>query len=220
MKIILLTHERELNRASNTATLALNAYPTLCKRVLWARKAPDAWLMEHLSLGRTALLYPQTEESTSEESISRTQATNESPNLSQNLSQNQDPNPTPDPSSKLNPSPAQGATLPQDATQEAVQKTALKLGKPLNSLVILDATWQEAGKMYRQSPYLQSLARVELQAEQGSAFRLRRNQRQGGLCTLECIAAVWQDLGGGYSIAARRLLSEFNQWQAEIRAPA
>ncbi len=74
--------------------------------------------------------------------------------------------------------------------------------------------------MYRQSPYLQSLARVELQAEQGSAFRLRRNQRQGGLCTLECIAAVWQDLGGDYGIAARRLLSEFNQWQAEIRAPA
>ncbi|WP_232786009.1 tRNA-uridine aminocarboxypropyltransferase [Shewanella algae] len=193
MKIILLTHERELNRASNTATLALNAYPTLCKRVLWARKAPDAWLMEHLSLGRTALLYPQTEESTS-----RTQAANESPNQS----------------------PAQGATLPQDATQEAAQKADLKLGKPLNSLVILDATWQEAGKMYRQSHYLQSLARVELQAEQGSAFRLRRNQRQGGLCTLECIAAVWQDLGGDYSIAARRLLSEFNQWQAEIRAPA
>ncbi|WP_338327128.1 tRNA-uridine aminocarboxypropyltransferase [Shewanella algae] len=193
MKIILLTHERELNRASNTATLALNAYPTLCKRVLWARKAPDAWLMEHLSLGRTALLYPQTEESTS-----RTQAANESPNQS----------------------PAQGATLPQDATQEAAQKADLKLGKPLNSLVILDATWQEAGKMYRQSPYLQSLTRVELQTEQDSAFRLRRNQRQGGLCTLECIAAVWQNLGGDYSIAARRLLSEFNQWQAEIRAPA
>ncbi|WP_157929071.1 tRNA-uridine aminocarboxypropyltransferase [Shewanella carassii] len=216
MKIILLTHERELNRASNTATLALNAYPTLCKRVLWARKAPDAWLMEHLSLGQTALLYPQTEESTSEESISRTRAANESPNLSQN----QDPNPTPDPSSKLNPSPAQGATLPQEAVQKTALKAALKLGKPLNSLVILDATWQEAGKMYRQSPYLQSLARVELQAEQGSAFRLRRNQRQGGLCTLECIAAVWQDLGGDYSIAARRLLSEFNQWQAEIRGPA
>ncbi|MEL4427689.1 tRNA-uridine aminocarboxypropyltransferase [Shewanella indica] len=208
MKIILLTHERELNRASNTATLALNAYPTLCKRVLWARKAPDAWLMEHLSLGRTALLYPQTEESTSEESISRTRAANESPNV------------TPDPSSKLNLSPAQGATLPQEAVQKTALKAALKLGKPLNSLVILDATWQEAGKMYRQSPYLQSLARVELQAEQGSAFRLRRNQRQGGLCTLECIAAVWQDLGGDYSIAARRLLSEFNQWQAEIRAPA
>ncbi|WP_345841014.1 tRNA-uridine aminocarboxypropyltransferase [Shewanella algae] len=198
MKIILLTHERELNRASNTATLALNAYPTLCKRVLWARKAPDAWLMEHLSLGRTALLYPQTEENTSEESISRAQAANESPNLSQNQS----------PSSNLNQSPVQGATWPQDVAQN------------LNSLVILDATWQEAGKMYRQSPYLQSLARVELQAERGSAFRLRRNQRQGGLCTLECIAAVWQDLGGDYSIAARRLLSEFNQWQAEIRAPA
>ncbi|GAB1073568.1 MAG: hypothetical protein SAqTSA_36750 [Shewanella algae] len=199
MKIILLTHERELNRASNTATLALNAYPTLCKRVLWARKAPDAWLMEYLSLGRTALLYPQTEGNTS-----RTQAVNESPNLSQSPNQ----------------SPAQDATLLQDAAQEAAQKAALKLGKPLNSLVILDATWQEAGKMYRQSPYLQSLARVELQAEQGSAFRLRRNQRQGGLCTLECIAAVWQNLGGDYSIAARRLLSEFNQWQAEIRAPA
>ncbi|WP_345843656.1 tRNA-uridine aminocarboxypropyltransferase [Shewanella algae] len=199
MKIILLTHERELNRASNTATLALNAYPTLCKRVLWARKAPDAWLMEHLSLGQTALLYPQTEGNTS-----RTPAANESPNLSQSPNQN----------------PAQGATLPQDAAQEAAQKTALKIGKPLNSLVVLDATWQEAGKMYRQSPYLQSLARVELQAEQGSAFRLRRNQRQGGLCTLECIAAVWQNLGGDYSIAAGRLLSEFNQWQAEIRAPA
>nr|WP_263859188.1 tRNA-uridine aminocarboxypropyltransferase [Shewanella algae] len=204
VKIILLTHERELNRASNTATLVLKAYPTLCKRVLWARKAPNAWLMEHLSLGRTALLYPQTEESTSEESISRAQAVNESPNLSQSPNQ----------------SPAQGAKLPQDAAQKTTQKAALKIGKPLNSLVILDATWQEAGKMYRQSPYLQSLARVELQVEQGSAFRLRRNQRQGGLCTLECIAAVWQNLGGDYSIAARRLLSEFNQWQAEIRAPA
>ncbi|WP_345883756.1 DTW domain-containing protein [Shewanella algae] len=138
------------------------------------------------------------------EQLFRTQAVNESPNLSQSPNQ----------------SPAQDATLLQDAAQEAAQKAALKLGKPLNSLVILDATWQEAGKMYRQSPYLQSLARVELQTEQDSAFRLRRNQRQGGLCTLECIAAVWQDLGGDYSIAARRLLSEFNQWQAEIRAPA
>lgn len=51
--------------------------------------------------------------------------------------------------------------------------------------IVLDATWQEAKKMERKSPWLADLPRVHLTTQQASAYRLRRNQQQGNLCTLE-----------------------------------
>ncbi|ENM5751202.1 TPA: tRNA-uridine aminocarboxypropyltransferase [Vibrio mimicus] len=51
--------------------------------------------------------------------------------------------------------------------------------------IVLDATWQEARKMERKSPWLADLPRVHLTTQQASAYRLRRNQQQGNLCTLE-----------------------------------
>lgn len=53
-------------------------------------------------------------------------------------------------------------------------------------IVLIDATWQQAQKMYNQSPYLHDLPRLELARERPSLFRLRRNQRASGLCTVEC----------------------------------
>lgn len=53
--------------------------------------------------------------------------------------------------------------------------------------VILDATWQQAHKMYKQSPYLQDADKVAIRAEKKSNYQRRRNQREGGLCTVECI---------------------------------
>lgn len=65
-----------------------------------------------------------------------------------------------------------------------------------SQVVILDATWQEARKMLRQSPYLKTAARVSLPPLMPeSAFILRRNQQEGGLCTAECIIALWRQCG-------------------------
>ncbi|USD65371.1 DTW domain-containing protein [Vibrio sp. SCSIO 43136] len=66
------------------------------------------------------------------------------------------------------------------------QLTAKHLNDPPHPLVIiLDATWQEARKMYNRTPWLQALPHFHLVPEQNSEYHLRRNQQQGHLCTCE-----------------------------------
>ena len=54
--------------------------------------------------------------------------------------------------------------------------------------VLLDATWPEARKMFRKSPYLDKLPVLSLQSEQLSNYRLRRSQRDEHFCTSEVAA--------------------------------
>jgi DTW domain-containing protein YfiP len=61
--------------------------------------------------------------------------------------------------------------------------------------VLLDATWPEARKMFRKSPYLNALPVLSLQPEQLSRYRLRRSQRDAHLCTSE-VAALCLALAG------------------------
>ena len=61
--------------------------------------------------------------------------------------------------------------------------------------VLLDATWPEARKMFRKSPYLDQLPVLSLQAEQLSRYRLRRSQREDHFCTSE-VAALCLELAG------------------------
>lgn len=51
--------------------------------------------------------------------------------------------------------------------------------------VLLDATWQEARKMVRKSPWLATLPRLSLTPTALSQYQLRRNQQAGNLCTCE-----------------------------------
>ena len=69
--------------------------------------------------------------------------------------------------------------------------------------VLLDATWPEARKMFRKSPYLDCLAVLSLQSEQLSRYRLRRSQRDAHFCTSE-VAALCLALAGE-SLAAQTL---------------
>jgi DTW domain-containing protein YfiP len=55
--------------------------------------------------------------------------------------------------------------------------------KPL--FILLDATWSEACKMFRKSPYLNHLPVLSLQPETLSRYRLRRSKRDEHLCTSE-----------------------------------
>ena len=61
--------------------------------------------------------------------------------------------------------------------------------------VLLDATWPEARKMFRKSPYLNHLPVLSLQPEQLSNYRLRRSTRDDHLCTSE-VAALCLALAG------------------------
>lgn len=69
-------------------------------------------------------------------------------------------------------------------------------GQPVASLdcvrnfVLLDGTWQEARKIYNRSPYLRRFPILTIRAEASSVYRLRRNQKDGGLCTAETIAEI------------------------------
>jgi DTW domain-containing protein YfiP len=58
MKITLLTHQRELDRKTNTGALALEYCEDIVERVIWERRNPDRELLGAIERGEAALLYP------------------------------------------------------------------------------------------------------------------------------------------------------------------
>ena len=66
--------------------------------------------------------------------------------------------------------------------------------------VLLDATWPEARKMFRKSPYLNHLPVLSLQPQQLSRYKLRRSQREAHLCTSE-VAALCMELADEHHAA-------------------
>ena len=80
------------------------------------------------------------------------------------------------------------------ASERVVTDVTIQTGKrPL--FVLLDATWPEARKMFRKSPYLDHLPVLSLQPEQLSRYRLRRSKREDHFCTSE-VAALCMALAG------------------------
>ncbi len=76
---------------------------------------------------------------------------------------------------------------------EVTTQTPAAGKRPL--FVLLDATWPEARKMFRKSPYLDHLPVLSLQSDQLSKYRLRRSQQADHFCTSE-VAALCLALGG------------------------
>jgi DTW domain-containing protein YfiP len=91
------------------------------------------------------------------------------------------------PSEFVAPERVVSAVSPSTDTKGATGK------RPL--FVLLDATWQEARKMFRKSPFLDHLPVLSIHPEQLSRYRLRRAQRETHLCTAE-VAAQCLDLAG------------------------
>ena len=61
--------------------------------------------------------------------------------------------------------------------------------------ILLDATWAEARKMFRKSPYLDRFPVLSLESEQLSRYKLRRSKRDDHFCTAE-VAALCLELAG------------------------
>ena len=83
--------------------------------------------------------------------------------------------------------PGEPSLMPTDERQGPAAR------RPL--FILLDATWPEARKMFRKSPYLDRLPVLSLQSDQVSAYKLRRAQRGNHFCTSE-VAALCFDLAG------------------------
>ncbi|MEY3520371.1 MAG: hypothetical protein RLZZ177_1086 [Pseudomonadota bacterium] len=85
-----------------------------------------------------------------------------------------------------------GEFVTPDRVVQAVQP--LPAGqRPL--FILLDATWPEARKMFRKSPYLNALPVLSLKPEQVSRYQLRRSKRDDHFCTSE-VAAMCLELAG------------------------
>jgi DTW domain-containing protein YfiP len=79
-------------------------------------------------------------------------------------------------------------------SQQVCEQIVVEQGRrPL--LIILDATWTQARKMFRKSPYLADVPVLSLQTEQLSRYRLRRSTRDDHLCTVEVASACLQLAG-------------------------
>jgi len=83
-------------------------------------------------------------------------------------------------------------TLPTPA-QTGPLDAGLPGKRPL--FILLDATWPEARKMFRKSPYLDALPVLSLQPEQMSRYKLRRSRREDHFCTSE-VGALCLELAG------------------------
>ncbi|MFM9902360.1 MAG: tRNA-uridine aminocarboxypropyltransferase [Polaromonas sp.] len=100
-----------------------------------------------------------------------------------------------------------GEFVPGGRVVNTVQSAAEPLppGQPAKRplFVLLDATWPEARKMFRKSPYLDHLPVLSLQLDQISRYKLRRSKRDDHFCTSE-VAAMCLDLAGE-ALAAQTL---------------
>ena len=91
------------------------------------------------------------------------------------------------------------------AGRPVVDSVAPVAGKrPL--LIILDATWTQARKIFRKSPWLDALPVLSLQTDQLSRYRLRRSTREEHLCTVEVATAC---LGLAGETQAAELLNDY-----------
>lgn len=116
--------------------------------------------------------------------------------------------------SRTEPSPALDAVLCDQQWQPYVVfpgdlvEPSRVIAKPFDSdkpplFILIDATWPEARKIFRKSPYLASLPVLSLSPDQLSAYRLRRSKVAEHLCTSE-VASLCLQLAG-QETAARAL---------------
>ncbi|MDD2308472.1 MAG: DTW domain-containing protein [Desulfuromonadaceae bacterium] len=84
----------------------------------------------------------------------------------------------------------------------------------IHQVVLIDGTWHEARKIHQRSPYLQNIRRICLATGAKSVYNLRKNQKEFGLCTAECVIEVLRLSG---DIAEAERLQE--RFLAFIRPP-
>ena len=65
----------------------------------------------------------------------------------------------------------------------------------VRQFIVIDSTWHEARKIHQRSPYLQQVRRISLKPAGKSRYNLRKNQKESGLCTAECVIEILRATG-------------------------
>jgi DTW domain-containing protein YfiP len=65
----------------------------------------------------------------------------------------------------------------------------------ISQVILIDGTWQEARRIHQRSPYLHKLRRICLKTAEKSVYNLRKNQKESGLCTAECVIEILRRSG-------------------------
>jgi len=65
----------------------------------------------------------------------------------------------------------------------------------IGHVILIDGTWHEARRIHQRSPYLQQVPRVCLRPAGKSVYNLRKNQKESGLCTAECVMEILRSTG-------------------------
>jgi DTW domain-containing protein YfiP len=77
----------------------------------------------------------------------------------------------------------------------ALPRAGYEPAPPRPLFILLDATWPEARRMFRKSPYLNHFPVLSLAPEQISRYRLRRSRRGDQFCTAEVAALCLEQAG-------------------------
>lgn len=86
---------------------------------------------------------------------------------------------------------------PDRYEERLISKLPASNAKPV--FILLDGTWQQAGKMFRLTQYLQALPVLSLSPDYRSRYRLRRPAHAGQLCTAEVAAELLQLVGADHA---------------------
>ena len=159
MKIYLLTHQRELNKKTNSGQLVIAALGKNAERVIWKRKEPAKILIELFENQSIALLYPELK---TEDTLCS--ATNQATVKNQKTS---------------------GEDTSVNVSPSAINSASASV-LDYDNFIIIDSTWQESRKIVNRSNYLKDAIKVSLKSSNPSQYQLRRNQISNGLCTAEC----------------------------------
>ena len=106
--------------------------------------------------------------------------------------------------------PGEYAQSPERVVQSLDEpgRGALQAGKrPL--FILLDATWSEARKMFRKSPYLDDFPVLSLHPDLLSRYQLRRSKRDDHFCTSEVAALCLELVGDAPDAHAGRVLESY-----------
>lgn len=102
----------------------------------------------------------------------------------------------------------------------SVRTLTFKSRRPL--FILLDATWPEARKMFRKSPYLDCLPVLSLQTGQVPRYRLRQSNRVDHLCTAEVAALCLAQAGDTFAAQTLEAYLDvfiYNYLQAKQQRP-
>ena len=75
--------------------------------------------------------------------------------------------------------------------------------------ILLDATWAEARKMFRKSPYLDGYPVLSLHPDMISRYQLRRSTRDDHFCTSEVAALCLELVGDATDVHAGQVLESY-----------